>query len=74
VTAHQSVSPLEKIQAPWNKEISLDEVVYEGGFKMVRMRIKEGRRFTDLELDSETASRLSAVISAWASSAQAEPT
>lgn len=73
MSAHQSVTPLEKIQAPWNKEISLDEVVYEGGFKMLRMRIKEGRRFTDLELDPETAARLSATIGAWASSEQAEP-
>lgn len=72
MSVHQSVSPLEVIQAPWNKEVSLDEVVYEGGFKMVRLRIKEGRRFTDLELDPETAARLSAVIGAWASGAQAE--
>ncbi len=73
MSVHQSVSPLEVIQAPWNKEVSLDEVVYEGGFKMIRLRIKEGRRFTDLELDPETASRLSTVIGAWASGAQAEP-
>ncbi len=63
--AHQSVTGLDKIQAPWNKQITVEEVTYEGGFTMVRLRIKEGRRFTDLELDPETASRLAKILASW---------
>lgn len=70
MSAHQTVSRLDEIQAPWNKEITVDEVVYEGGFKMVRLRIKEGRRITDLELDVATAQRLGSVLGAWAAGAE----
>ena len=68
MSAHQSVSGLDEIQAPWNKQITLEEITYEGGFTMVRLRIKEGRRFTDLELDTETATRLGRGLLAWADS------
>lgn len=70
MSAHQTVSRLDEIQAPWNKEITIDEVVYEGGFKMVRLRIKEGRRITDLELDVVTAQQLGTVLGAWAGGAE----
>ncbi len=70
MSAHQSVSRLDEIEAPWNKTITIDEVVYEGGFKMVRLRIKEGRRITDLELDVATARRLGSVLDAWAGGAE----
>lgn len=70
MNAHQTVSRLDEIQAPWNKEIIIDEVEYEGGFKMVRLRIKEGRRITDLELDVATAQRLRAVLGDWAGGAE----
>ncbi len=70
MSAHQTVSRLDEIQAPWNKEITVDEVVYEGGFKMVRLRIKEGRRITDLELDVATARRLGSVLDAWVGGAE----
>ncbi len=63
---NQTVTDLGGLQAPWNKEMTFQEVTYEGGFKMLRIRIKEGRRFTDLELDPETASRLGALVNGWA--------
>ena len=64
--AHQSIRDMAVINAPWNKEVTLQEVEYEGGFKMVRVRIKEGKRFTDLELDSETANALAGHLDKWA--------
>ena len=54
------------ISAPWNKDIDLQEREYDGGFKMIRLRIKEGRRITDLELDSSTAGRLGDFLRTWA--------
>ncbi len=65
-SAHQSIRDIEVINAPWNKEVTLQEVEYEGGFKMVRVRIKEGKRFTDLELDSATADAIAGHLSQWA--------
>ncbi|MDH5259506.1 MAG: hypothetical protein OEX07_15940 [Gammaproteobacteria bacterium] len=63
---HQSITDIEEINAPWNKLVTVQEAVYEGGFKMVRLRIKEGKRFTDLELDSETAAKLAELLGKWA--------
>ncbi len=57
---------IKTISAPWNKDIDLQEREYEGGFKVIRLRIREGRRITDLELDSLTAARLGDFLNAWA--------
>jgi hypothetical protein len=65
VTSHLTVTDLETIEAPWNKQVFVQEVTYEGGFKMIRLRIKEGKRFTDLELDGATAGRLAASLQSW---------
>ncbi|HEC14743.1 MAG TPA: hypothetical protein ENI72_03195 [Rhodospirillales bacterium] len=62
----QTVTDLGGLQAPWNKEMTFQEVAYEGGYKMFRIRIKEGRRFTDLELDPDTALRFGALLKDWA--------
>lgn len=65
-SAHQSIRDIDVVNAPWNKEITVQEVEYEGGFKMLRLRIKEGKRFTDLELDGDTANTLAHHLSQWA--------
>ena len=65
MTAEQSVTDLETIDAPWNKTVTLQEISYPGGMKMLRLRIKEGRRFTDLELDSGTLGILSNSLQDW---------
>lgn len=63
--AYLAVTDLETIAAPWSKELTLQEVVYEGGFKMIRVRIRERKRFTDLELDPATALHLANTLGAW---------
>lgn len=68
MSAQDSITDLEIINAPWNKTVTLQEVAYEGGMKMLRLRIKEGKRFTDLELDIETLRHLNSSISNWLSS------
>ncbi len=64
--AYESVTDLEVVEAPWSKQLTIQEVVYEGGFKMVRVRIKERKRFTDLELDPATALHLANLLGEWA--------
>jgi len=65
LSAQDSITDLEVINAPWNKTVTLQEVAYEGGMKMLRLRIKEGMRFTDLELDSGTLKHLNGAFSDW---------
>lgn len=60
---------LETLEAPWAKQIEISETVYENGFKMLRLRIREKKRITDLDLDFETAKVLGAKLAAWGEAA-----
>lgn len=60
------VTDLDQFEAPWARVVRLQEIEYEGGVVMMRMRIREGRRITDLELTVETARHLAEELGAWA--------
>ena len=66
MSRHEAITPIEVVNAPWNKELTVSDVTYEGGFKMLHIRIKEGKRFTDLELDHNTAKHMVELMSTWA--------
>lgn len=66
MSVYKTVTDLEAIAAPWGKQVILQAIEYEGGMTGLRMRIKEGSRFTDLELDAATAARLGRLLSDWA--------
>ena len=57
-----------KFNAPFNKEITISESAYEGGIPLLSVRIKEGKRFTTLELDAETATTWADAMRRWADS------
>jgi len=40
-------------------------VRYDNGFGLIRMRIKEGKRFTDMDLDYATVEKLNTIFSKW---------
>ena len=65
MNAQNSTNSIKTIAAPWNKTVTLENVAYNGGIKFLRLRIKEGRRFTDLELDAETLGKLNELFSDW---------
>lgn len=52
------VTPLGRIDAPWGKEIVVEALRYPSGLRLARMRIRENRRFTVLEVDAATATWL----------------
>lgn len=62
----ETVTPLEEMPVPWGKQITLQEVCYEGGLSFIRVRIREGSRFTTLDLDAASAERLGETLLAWA--------
>ncbi len=45
------------LSAPYGREAWFDDVRFETGMQVLRVTIKEGRRFTQLDLDPETAER-----------------
>ena len=60
------VKALTKISAPYGREVVLESVEHESNLRMLRIRIREGSRFTIMDIDENTAQRWSTVMSAWA--------
>jgi hypothetical protein len=56
------------VEAPYGREVWLDDVQFESGMRLLRMTIKEGRRFTQLDFDAATSDRLSQIMMNWAQS------
>lgn len=54
------------LEAPYRREIWLDEVRFESGMRLLRVTIKEGRRFTQIDLDEATADRWGQTMLDWA--------
>ena len=63
------VTPLNVFAAPYGREVTLENVEHESGMHMLRVRIREGRRFTILDLDESAAAHWGAAMSKWASTA-----
>ena len=61
------ITSLDKFRVPiGNQEIELQEIAFEaGGMPMLRLRIREHRRFTIFDIDPVTASRWADVMRAW---------
>lgn len=59
---------LDKFKAPLgNQEIELQQIVpVEGGMSLLRIRIREGKRFTIFDIDPLTARQWGAVMQDWA--------
>jgi len=55
-----------RIDAPYRREVVLQDVVHESGMRMLRIRIREGRRFTILDIDAPTAEAWADIMTKWA--------
>ena len=62
------------IQAPYGRAIRLDEVDFESGMRMLRVTIREGGRFTILDLDASTAAQWGRAMDDWAQGENARST
>ena len=61
----------ETIIAPYGREIRLADVDFESGMRLLRVTIREGRRFTILEIDTRSARAWGEEMIAWADDAGA---
>ncbi len=66
----ETVTRLERFQAPYNREITLDDVDFESGMRLLRITIREGRRFTILDVDAQTAAHWGSALAGWAEQAE----
>lgn len=62
------ITELSKINVPLGgQQIELQQIDHaEGGMSMLRVRIREGKRFTIFDIDPETTAQWAAVMQKWA--------
>jgi len=62
------VTPLEKFDIPLGGQtIELQQIVHAaGGMALLRLRIREGKRFTVFDIDPASARRWAAAMHQWA--------
>ena len=63
------ISEIDRFRVPLGgQEIELQQIEHaEGGMSMMRIRIREGKRFTIFDIDPVTAKRWAEVMRKWAS-------
>jgi hypothetical protein len=62
----ETVELLCEFDAPYGRKVRLENIEHESGLRLLRVRIREGRRFTVMDLDKDTASFWAAAMSSWA--------
>lgn len=60
-----TVTKLDNFTAPYGKEVTLENVAYENGMRVLRIHIREGNRFTVMDIDETTASNWGTVMNDW---------
>ena len=66
MSIESTVTGIEKFTAPYGREITLENVAYENGMRVLRIHIREGNRFTVMDIDESTASSWGSAMLAWA--------
>ncbi len=61
-----TVTKLDQFTAPYGREVTLENVDYENDTRVLRIRIREGNRFTVMDINPETAARWGEAMIAWA--------
>ena len=69
-----SITELDKLTVPLGgQQIELQQIDHAaGGMSLLRVRIREGKRFTIFDIDAQTAERLAATMHTWAVNQQKE--
>jgi len=62
-----SITELDKLTVPLGgQQIELQQIDHAaGGMSLLRIRIREGKRFTIFDIDAQTAERLTTTMHAW---------
>ena len=67
VEGGEVLKTLGLFQAPFGQSIELKEVLFDEDVKLLRLHIREGNRFTVLDLDPKTAQAWGEALCNWAS-------
>lgn len=56
---------IARIAAPYRREIVLQDVLHDSGLRLLRVRIREGHRFTIVDLDASTGEDMARLMLRW---------
>ena len=65
-----TVTRLNRFNAPYGKVVTLENVAYENGMRVLRIHIREGNRFTVMDIDENTAANWGTAMNDWADQLQ----
>lgn len=57
---------IARYELPYARKAELREVTFDGGMKMLRLILREGKRITQVDLDGDSAMALSDAMGDWA--------
>jgi len=63
---NEEVTDLGEILAPYGRQIKLEDVAYDNGMHVLRLRIREENRFTVMDINPETARDWGRLMTEWA--------
>lgn len=64
-----TVTKLDKFDAPYGREVTLENVDYENGMRVLRIHIREGNRFTVMDINDSIAQQWGEAMTGWANQA-----
>lgn len=64
--------PLLTLEAPYRREVRLEQAEFESGMRLLRVIVREGHRITQIDLDRDTARAWGAAMTAWADRPEAD--
>ena len=69
-----SITELDKLTVPLGgQQIELQQINHAaGGMSLLRVRIREGKRFTIFDIDAQTAERWAATMQSWVANREKE--
>lgn len=62
----------ETMAAPYGREIRFEDMAFDSGMRLLRVTIREGRRFTMVDVDPERARQWATAMLAWADETASE--
>ena len=63
---------MDSIEAPFGEVIELRQIIHDSGVPLLRILIRDGGRYTKLELDPATAHRWGQLMALWAQTVAAD--
>jgi len=63
---NEEVTRLGDLLAPYGRQIIAEDVAYDNGMHVLRLRIREEKRFTIMDINPETARAWAEIMTGWA--------